>query len=150
MLDYEYWLRLGMHGRFVRIPQVLAAFRVHPGSQTFGAAGRVRCEEPVQIMESYFARPDLPASVKPLRAQALSAAHLVSAQLLFRLGRYREGMNALAHAFSLKPGHLFSLRSMRVLFNALFNRLGHRMLWSVRRMLRGRPPDPSRDTSAKK
>lgn len=138
MLDYEYWLRLGMHGRFVRIPEVLAAFRVHPGSQTFAVAGQVRSEEPIRIIESYFERPDVPDSVKPLRDQALSAAHLVSAQLLFRVGNYRPGLRTLWRAFKLKPGNLFSARSMRIMFNAIFNKLGHRLLWNARRMVRSR------------
>ena len=138
MLDYEYWLRLGLHGRFVRIPEVLAAFRVHPGSQTFAVAGQGRSEEPVRIINGYFDRPDVPDNVKPLRGQALSAAHLVSAQLLFRVGNYGGGLAALWRAFRMKPRNFFSLRSMRILFNAIFNRLGHRILWSARRVVRAR------------
>ena len=138
MLDYEYWLRLGMHGRFVRIPEVLAAFRVHPGSQTFGVVGHIRSEEPVSIINSYFERSDVPDSVKPLRGQALSAAYLVSAQLLFRVGSYGAGLGALWRAFRLKPRNFFSLRSMRILLNAIFNKLGHRILWNARRVVQAR------------
>ena len=28
--DFEYWLRLGLYGKFARIPKTLATFRVHP------------------------------------------------------------------------------------------------------------------------
>ncbi|HKA44153.1 MAG TPA: glycosyltransferase family 2 protein [Burkholderiales bacterium] len=132
MGDYEYWLRLGMHGRLMRIPEVLAAFRVHPGSQTFGNAHRLLPEEPVDIIRRYFERPDVPDDIRAARNQALSTAYLISAQLHFRAGSYRRGLGALRRAFELKPGNLFSLRFTRIAFNAAFNRLGHRILWSVR------------------
>jgi glycosyltransferase involved in cell wall biosynthesis len=135
MADYEYWLRLGMHGRFVRLPEVLAAYRVHPGSQTFAGTSKVRAEEPVRIIKSYFERQNVPDSVKAIREQAFSVAHLVSAQLHFRGGNYGDGFAALWRAFELKPRSLFSFRLMRILFNATFNRLGHRIFWTARRVL---------------
>lgn len=136
MPDYEYWLRLGMYGRFVRVPEVLAAYRVHPGSQTFAATSQIQPEEPVRIIKRYFEKENVPESVKTLRDQALSTAHLISAQLHFRVGNYGNGVPALWRAFELKPRNLFSLRLMRILFNAIFNRLGHRILWSARRVIR--------------
>ena len=134
MVDYEYWLRLGMHGRFVRIPEVLAAFRVHPGSQTFAATSPARADEPVRIIERYFQRENVPVGTQALRDRAFSAAYLVSAQLHLRGGNYGNGFAALWRAFRLRPRNVFSLRSMRILFNALFNRLGHRIVWGARRL----------------
>ena len=136
MLDYEYWLRLGLCGRFVRIPEVLAAYRVHPGSQTFAASSEIRPGEPVTIIERYFDRADIPADVRPFRKQALGNAHLRSAHLNIRVGNYRAGMTELRHAFDLWPANLFTLYSLRLLVNAVFNRAGHRALWVVRRALR--------------
>jgi glycosyltransferase involved in cell wall biosynthesis len=134
MLDYEYWLRLGLHGRFVRIPQVLAAYRVHPGSQSFAATHQIRPEEPIRILEHYFDNPRLPEEIRRARAQALGTAHLIAAQLYLRTGRYAQGAAFLARAFRLKPRSLAAPRTARVLFNALFNRLGHRVLWTLRRI----------------
>ena len=100
MLDYEYWLQR-LHGRFERIPRVLAAYRVHPGSQTFAATSQIRPEEPVTIIERYLARPDIPAGVRPYRKHALSNAHLRSAHLYFRVGKPLKGISELRRAFSL-------------------------------------------------
>ena len=45
--DYEYWLRLGLEGAFVRIPEVLAAYRVHDRSQSFAPVSPGRAEEEI-------------------------------------------------------------------------------------------------------
>jgi glycosyltransferase involved in cell wall biosynthesis len=133
MLDYEYWLRLGLHGRFVRIPEVLAAYRVHPGSQSFAATTRIRPEEPIKIIEAYFDGPLVPHDLRDARTEALSTAHLHSAHLHFRIGNYVRGLAAIRHGLALHPRNMLSLRPLRVAFNILFNRVGHRLLWTARR-----------------
>jgi len=135
-LDYEYWLRLGLHGRFVRIPDVLAAYRVHPGSQSFAATSQIKADEPVQIIEAYFESPLVPEDLRPMKAQALSMAHLNSARLHFRMGSYRLGLSAMRHAFAFNPRNMVSWRAVRITFNALFNRIGHRLLWTLRTIYR--------------
>jgi hypothetical protein len=136
MLDFEYWLRLGVHGRFVRIPRSLAAYRVHPGSQSFAAASAIRPEEPVAIITDYFESPLVPGDVKEAKLEALSTAHLYSAHLHLRVGNYRQGFAAARRGFSLQPRSLLSLRPLRMILNVLFNRMGHRALWWIRRVLR--------------
>jgi hypothetical protein len=133
MLDYEYWLRLGLHGRFVRIPKVFASYRVHPGSQSFAATAQIRPEEPVKIIEQYFDGPLVPAELKDARSQAVSTAWLHSAHLHFRMGSYRKGLAALRRGATLHPRNLLSPKPVRVVFNILFNRIGHQLLWTLRR-----------------
>ena len=135
-LDYEYWLRLGLHGRFVRIPEVLAAYRVHPGSQSFASTSQIRPEEPVQIIEAYFESPLVLDDLRPAKTQALSMAYLHTARLHFRMGSYRQGLAAMRRAFALNPRNMVSWRTLRITFNALFNRIGHRLLWALRRRFR--------------
>lgn len=143
MLDFEYWLRLGLHGRFVRIPRVLAGYRVHPGSQTFAASTNIRPEEPVAIMEDYFDNPLVPEDVRASKDEALSHALIHSAYTCFRIGQYSRGSSVLWRAFRLYPRNLFSFRLLRMMFNALFNTMGHRLLWLVRRPFKRRTPPPS-------
>jgi glycosyltransferase involved in cell wall biosynthesis len=140
MLDYEYWLRLGLHGRFVRIPEVLAGYRVHPGSQSFAASHQIRPEEPIRILERYFDNPALPDDIRRARRSALSTAHLVAAQLYLKTGSYARGVATMARAFRLRPRSLVAPRTARIVFNALFNRIGHRVLWTTRRLLARRHP----------
>ena len=133
--DYDFWLHLALQGPFVRIPEVLASFRVHPGSQSFTPTSASAAEEPVRVIDAYFALADLPASVRALQARARSAAHLHSARLYIRAGEYRLAARAARSAIALYPANLFAWRTVRLAANALFNRLGHRVLWTARRVL---------------
>jgi glycosyltransferase involved in cell wall biosynthesis len=133
--DYELWLRLALQGRFVRIAEVLASFRVHPASQSY-LSRESTAAEPVKIVAAYFENRALPKHLTGAKSQALSAAYLSSAQLNFRAGNYSEGFSAARRALTLYPRNLFAARTLRLAFNALFNRLGHRLLWTLRGLLR--------------
>jgi len=135
MPDYDFWLRLGLHGPFIRIPHVLAGFRVHEASQTFSTTTETRAEEPVRIVSRLLDRADLPNEVSRDRSCALSGALLVSAQLHVRAGRLSLGARRFQHALRLCPLTILSPSVLRLLLNALFNRLGHRMTWAVRNSL---------------
>jgi glycosyltransferase involved in cell wall biosynthesis len=134
MPDYEYWLRLGLAGVFKRIPRTLAAFRVHEGSATFSAVPPERAEEPVRILRKYFGLEEVPAAIRQYEAQAISNALLVSAQLHLRAGRYMAASGCVRRAAGIYPGNLLRPRAVRQLANGLFNRLGHRLLWSLKRL----------------
>jgi glycosyltransferase involved in cell wall biosynthesis len=134
MPDYEYWLRLGLEGEFVRIPRVLANFRVHESSQTFSQTSDDRAEEPVRIINGFFDQSSLPEHLRSLREKALSRAYLVSAQLHVRSGRLGCGWRNIRRAISVSPGSIGRAGSARMLANALVNRIGHRLLWSLREL----------------
>lgn len=132
MPDYDFWLRLGLHGEFIHVKEVLAGFRVHPGSQTYSVGSPSRAEEPVAIISGILADAQLPATANTLRAPALANAHLFSAQLHLRAGRFSAGWQQLSAAYALHRRSILGLRCARILANALFNRAGHRLLWSLR------------------
>jgi len=67
--DFEYWLRLGLHGPFARIPATLATHRVHPGAES-GQGETAWAEESMRLVEAYFARTDLPQDVRELAGEA--------------------------------------------------------------------------------
>jgi hypothetical protein len=149
MLDFEYWLRLGLHGRFVRIPRTLAAYRVHPGSQSFAATSAIRPEEPVAIIADYFENPLVPSEIEAAKREALSTAHLYSAHIHLRIGNYRQGFATARKGFSLHPRSLMSIRPLRMILNVLFNRAGHRLLWWIRRSMRLVLGNTGRDVTGK-
>ena len=132
MPDYDFWLRLGLHGEFIHVKEVLAGFRVHSGSQTYSVASPSRAEEPVTIISAILADAQLPAAASALRAPALANAHLFSSQLHLRAGRFSAGWHQLSAAYALHRRSILGLRCVRILANALFNRAGHRLLWSLR------------------
>jgi len=127
MPDYDFWLRMGLQGRLIRVPEVLAAFRVHEASQTFGRTTAARAAEPALIVSRLFERPGLAPEVAALKERAVSNACLVSAQLHLRAGRYQEAGSCVRRAWRLCRRNVASWNALRLAFNALFNRIGHRL-----------------------
>jgi glycosyltransferase involved in cell wall biosynthesis len=123
MPDFDYWLRLGLHGRFVRIPQVLAAYRSHSASQTCATPTEERAEEPLRILDDYFSSVGaLPQRIANARARALGSAHLVTAQLHFLAGRYKAGAKHVQHAHRLYWKHALLPRTYRLCAHGLLSR----------------------------
>ncbi len=77
--DFEYWLRLGLHGPFARIPRELATFRFHASSASNAKKGTVMAQEHIRMMDKFFGRHDIPASAKKVKAEAYSAANYIAA-----------------------------------------------------------------------
>ena len=136
MLDYDYWLRLGLRGRFLRIPEVLARYRVHEGQETFSQMDERKAAEPVRIIARLYETQVLPPDLVKVKDQALSNAYLVSAQLHFRGGRYRLGSGSLRQAFSLCPKNLFTWRTLRLTANVLFNRPVYKLIWKINSLMK--------------
>jgi glycosyltransferase involved in cell wall biosynthesis len=72
--DFDFWLRLGLHGPFARIPRTLAAIRVHPDSASVSLKGNVMAEEHIRLMCKYYAQADLPPEIRKVRSKAFSYA----------------------------------------------------------------------------
>lgn len=138
MPDYDFWLRLGLQGRFVRIPRALSSFRIHETSQTYSRVSDERAREPVIIVRAILDRPDLPANIRAAAPRALANAHLVSAQLHLRAGRFAAGTRQLRAALGWSPAALFTPRALRLLANAAFNRLAHRAVSRLKDVLQRR------------
>lgn len=136
MPDFDYWLRLGLCGKFRRIPRALAGFRVHEGSLTFSVTPERNAEEPVHIIERYFGVENVPTEIRQEQCRAVSNALLVSAQLHLRSGRYGAAFRNARRAGALFPANLFHRRILRQIANALFNRLAHRFLWLLKTYLK--------------
>jgi hypothetical protein len=77
--DFEYWLRLGLHGRFARIPKTLATFRIHPDSTSVSQKSAAMAEEHIRLMKKFYAQPDLPLEVRKVRGEAFAWAHYEAA-----------------------------------------------------------------------
>jgi glycosyltransferase involved in cell wall biosynthesis len=138
MPDYDYWLRLGLFGKFHRIPGVLASFRLHTESQTFAKADPSKSEEPLRIIRSYFQRDNIPAEIRAAKNEALSNAHLVTAQLHLRSGRIRAGYDNFIQAFAIYPRNFLANKTLRLVLNALFKRTAYMALWKLKDFLAGK------------
>lgn len=134
MPDYDFWLRLGLHGPFIHLPRVLAGFRVHEGSQTYSMTTVARAAEPVVIVTNVLNENNAKYIDPDLKARALANANLVSAQLHARAGRFLRAVSCIWRAFRHSGRTVFELRTLRLMLNAAANRIGHRALWTLRRL----------------
>jgi glycosyltransferase involved in cell wall biosynthesis len=132
MPDYDYWLRMALHGEFVRVPESLSMWRVHEGSQAFSIISVERAEEPIRIFEKFFSKKDLPSELENLRSNSLSVAYLASAQLHARSNRFSLAFKWFNLAVRKKPRLFFALRTWHIVANALFQQPVHRMLGKLR------------------
>ena len=79
--DFDAWLRLGLRGGMQRIPRVLASWRRHDANTSMRNLSAAMAASRIRLIESFFARNDLPESIQILASQALSAAYYFAAVL---------------------------------------------------------------------
>ena len=136
MPDYDFWLRLGLTGGIERMPRVLAGFRVHEGSQTYSVTTKERADEPIHIIDGLLASPLAGNLSSDVARDARVSALLVSAQLHLRAGRFADAAARMKSAVGTRWNALFSLRTLRLLSNAAFNRVSHRLLWTAKALFK--------------
>jgi glycosyltransferase involved in cell wall biosynthesis len=110
--DVDFLLRLSLTGPFVHTPHVMAAYRLHAGSQTSQVPSRARAEEPILIVRGFFGRPDLPDAVKARQRATESMAHALCARQHLRAHRWRA---FAAHAAAAARRHLRTATNPRTL-----------------------------------
>ncbi len=76
--DFDFWLRLGMYGKLMRIPKVLAAGRSHPDSQTQYTNGDAMANEHIRLVKKTFANKDLPKEFLSLKRYSFSQTYLMA------------------------------------------------------------------------
>lgn len=77
--DYDFWLRIGLHGPMVHVPETLATWRRHPEAATVAAPRLAMAREQVNVIEEFFRRDDLPASLREAERDAMASAWSVGA-----------------------------------------------------------------------
>jgi glycosyltransferase involved in cell wall biosynthesis len=85
-LDYEYWIRMALSGaRFMRLPTVVARFRLSSDSKTVGRTA-VFAQEQLQVLETLAARPDLPNLLGWTTSQVYHQAQMTRARIRLNVG----------------------------------------------------------------
>lgn len=120
--DYEYWIRLGLLGRFERIPKALASFRVHDDSQTYATQSIERSEEIILAIGEFFSNSRLGDPIKTLQQRSQAFAFVIAARFHLRSGRYGKGLSRLLDAWRTDIKTLYARRSLRLIGNALLYR----------------------------
>ena len=134
--DLDFWLRLSLVGNFLRIPKVLAGFRVHEGSATYQSTNITRADEPVLMTRRFIATSGLPDWIVANRNRIIATGCIASAQLHLRAGRPYLALRRIFSALRASFATTFSLRSAHLLLSALTGRFIHRLrsIWARWRM----------------
>lgn len=114
--DFDFWLRAGLIGRFMRVPRFLGAFRVHSESATIANKGKRMAQEHLDLAKKIIELPDFPQEFKKLNNQAMSSAYFlawyVSGKSVFsRDGRY-----------FLKSAYYSPIKIMRIIVYYIWQR----------------------------
>jgi len=133
--DYEYWLRFGLQGRFLRMPEVLAKFRVHEESQSFAIADEEKSEEYVRVISGYYETQPVPQGVLAAKDEALSNAYILTSRSHIRSKRYLLGLKRLYKGLYLYPKNL-KPRTARIIAHGLLNHVRHGIMQRIVRRSR--------------
>lgn len=79
--DFDFWLRAGLVGEFMRVPETLATFRHHPAARSSSDLGLEMAEEPLRMTGKVYATPDLPLEVRKAKREAYSSAYYIAGVL---------------------------------------------------------------------
>jgi glycosyltransferase involved in cell wall biosynthesis len=133
ILDYEYWLRLGLYGRFVRISRVLASFRMHENSFSFRRGeGELHSQEYIRVLTDYFDSQALPPEVVAAKDEAFSNAYIFAARHHLTSKRYGKAAVNAWKGLRLYPRNL-SVDTLRVFAYAVLYRDTRRFVRKLRR-----------------
>jgi GT2 family glycosyltransferase len=126
ILDYEYWLRLGLYGRFVRVPRVLVSFRMHENSVSFREGDELGSQEYIRVLTDYFDLRALPPEVVAAKDEAFSNAYILAARHHLMGKRYVKAATNTWKGLWTYPRNL-SVRTLRILAYGLLNRTRYRL-----------------------
>jgi GT2 family glycosyltransferase len=116
--DYDYWLRVGLHGPFKHVPAALATWRTHPGSISISDTSEQKVAEYLLVMERFFELPGVTPELLELRDRALAMANYVAARksMWYRRGQARRYLARSIRLHPLvdteNPAHPRSLKSV--------------------------------------
>ena len=106
VMDWEYWLRVGMNYPILYLPQTLATYRVHGSSKSATESLRFG-EETVRVYQEMFADPNLPEKLRRHEKEAMSNVLLQAAKYAFDGGQLKEARQYLIEGWKIRP---FSIR----------------------------------------
>lgn len=122
--DFDFWVRLTKHGDLERLPESLAGFRVHEGSQSFAVPSETKSEEPPKVISGFFQGG---TDSKYNQNRAMSWAHVLSMRLHLRGGRWLRALSHLASALARDCTVIFYLRFWHLFMSGTMGRLRYRL-----------------------
>lgn len=126
--DFDFWLRVAHYGRFVHVPRVLAAYRVHDDSGSFRTVSSARSMEIVQAVEAYWA----PAKASPERRLAMASAYTLAARSHAQSRRFGAALHCAAIAIKFNRRLVLHHRFWRSMFAGVLRRFIYKLRFQTR------------------
>lgn len=108
-MDFDFWLRTAMHHTIEYLPCDLAAMRLHGGAKTVCRKDQFYRDE-LRILERFFSRPGLPATIRSAEKRAFARCYLRGAEALIARGRFGESGRLIVQGVRCSPGVLLNVR----------------------------------------
>jgi glycosyltransferase involved in cell wall biosynthesis len=99
--DFGLWLRLGLRGPMERLPGFYATWRQHSGGASSSHSDMLAGDK-IRLVESFFARADLPEAIRSQKRQAMSAAYFRASQHAMHNSSL-PGRRLLFKSYRIKP-----------------------------------------------
>jgi len=104
-MDFDFWIRIGLKFKVEYIPQLLANFRLCPGTKSGDEAHKFAPEH-LYILDKIFADPKLPKEVRALRRRAYSLVHFRFGADYLSQRQMKPARKHLVKAIKLYPQNL--------------------------------------------
>jgi len=117
--DREFWIRLAARGRFQFCPEVLASYRMHPGSISYKDVSEEVGREYLWVLDEYFSTASIPVEIANRKSEAYGYAKLILARNSFRAGRLKRGRELYKEACVLHPDLSNSRVKAKILRNVV-------------------------------
>ena len=121
--DFEFWLRAEQYGPFVRVPQLLAEYRIHEGSASFRVMPVERADEIAKVINCYWSGKADKAGAPEAMARAYTLAaknHAQSGRLGMALFKFWQGIR-------LNSRLLMDIHTWRALASGVFRHTYYRV-----------------------
>lgn len=103
--DFEFVLGVALAGRAVALPRLLAAYRLHPESKSVAAALQ-KAVDHLRLYDAFFSRPDLPAEVREVEAEARSRSDIVAGEYFYEALELKRARRHLLRGLRLDRRHV--------------------------------------------
>jgi glycosyltransferase involved in cell wall biosynthesis len=127
--DFQFWLWASKFGPFVRIPKVLAHYRIHDGSASFRPITVKRSMEIVEVMSEYWI-----GQTGSQVSRSLATAHMVAAKNHAQSERFTACLTEWKKAICQYPKILRSGSAWRMVTAGMLRRTIHRVRQATTRI----------------
>jgi glycosyltransferase involved in cell wall biosynthesis len=117
-MDWDFWLRAGINHRISYFPELLSTYRLHAESKTVAQANKA-APELEYMYRKFFARPDLPESIRSLEKEAIVNMLFTSGGYYLKGGNRKAAARAALRAVRLCPSCFYHPSAIHKLFYCL-------------------------------